>query len=480
MKFPGLKLNEIGRNRGGELRFVALLCLATSLALSVLLLTDSYFGRHDTLSRFVPAQAAIYLHANRGQQMTSWATQMLALPENIEADETARFALVNGDGSLSWGALFRWRAWQRPTPAERELLDRAEATPIDDRTFLICDDRVAAAVLDAWGNGRAISNYRDTSRALALARSLADLQAYADPEQLPRDADASGLYLFQDLKAFTLAAATSDGRVRLTVAAANAAIPVPAWLGGAADVRTISRPGPELPSGADLAVYGTERGVDFRRIMFGGIDAEASASPLADPAFAQPARSDLDSLMNEFDAAAFYGSNRGRPGFYAVCSGCEIDRVAGRISEYANAAVPERRLVELPDKDTLTELVYSDQTARWKELGTGEVRSLSINGNEIGLYLTSRDSGSNGRVVLTNEPRLLASATNEKELESGDSCSLQGTRRAVIKPEIGEKMIKALLGDHNFTLNGAKNVVVVQNESGLLISCGYIGGNVDK
>ncbi|MFA6604341.1 MAG: hypothetical protein WCT10_05950 [Patescibacteria group bacterium] len=479
MKFPGLKLNEIGRNRGGELKFVALLCLTTSFALSVALFTNTFLGRSDMLVRFAPLQTAIYLHANDGTRAAPWISQALALPENLKADEVARFAVANSDGSLSWGGLFRWNRWRTPTPTERELLRLVAATAIDERTFLVGDDRIIAEVFVAWGNGTTLAADQNAVRALSAARSLADFQAYANPARLPRDPEAADQHLFQGLPAFSLAVASADDRVRLTVVPLTATSNNAVWLGSSADAARVAKLGPELPTGAVIAVYGKNRDLDLQSLFFQKIDALMSLSPLADPTFATPSKAALGAIMTEFDALGIYASAADRPSFYAACSTCDLDLVAARIKAYANAAVPERRLVELPDEDTLTELVYSDQTVSWENLSDGTTtRSLSVDGNEIGLYLNEIDPKSGG-VVLTNDLGLFA-LDRSVTRHANDSCSLKGVRTAVVKPELAEKALKVILGGSELSLNKAKSVVVAQIESGLLITCGYIGGNVDK
>lgn len=457
----GPKLNT-ARRRAGD-NFVPLLfVMGVPIAALVFWLTARFVVPRDTLSRFVPADAVAYVHANGTAASDVLLSFSPSAPAEAHPSEAAAFATRDEGGVVTWALLVAWDVPRPANDAEKRVLGERGATSVGKDAWIIADHALAELSADAVRRSVTFRDDRVKSRALSAFRAVAPLQAYV----------ASGLVGAEQLASLRL----DDERPLVAGITADTtgirAVVLPA------EVAAKSRLGFGAPDAAGAGVTRAVRGADV--IIAGATPAFDVATALFGvPAPDEPrAESALSPLRGSRVTAMVSASNdEGGTGIALHYPELSLEAAQNSLAQYIAAVWPHRRAFLMPDKDTGVELVYDVEKVRFEPVEDGRLLfpAFAVD-TGIGLLYLSQDESS-GSLLATSLDELIASQAPKVPLPR---CAPSSSEASLIINEpalFAEKMALWKEFSARFSL---KTIVVNEFVDKGVSICGYTYPYVDK
>jgi hypothetical protein len=476
---PSVESNQEGFNKAakqgdGRLSVTLLGLVMAAAAATVFQLTITYLEPHDTLSRSVPADAAVYMHINTGLLGDDGISALL--PDNIRADEVAKFAVVDEDRDLAWGTLFGWQRDRRPTDQELNLLDGEQALKLDDHTFLTGDESLLRLYGTEPKSWTSLAEDIGVVRSLGVVRGLAPVQGYLNPVIAPPNIFAGAAAPLKEVEPLVFALDRQKDGYYAVAMLTRAAAGFPSWLGFApaqrtsADVKIADAP-------ADLSLISDRAVFDPIAVFFGKIEKASAALGLEHREQLDTASDNLRALLA---SSPVYLSIISDGSDNEASAGAEYSAVAPEdimtaVSAYISNSLPERLSLVLPDGDAVTELrLEPDKYMPTKaDPALNGARVLEV--KSVGFKLIYRDNGRGG-VVIANDGGLLDRFSEQQaHMIRGRCATLGGQKLAVNAPII--TVLSSVFGASRFPaladINNIKFGLFIENSDDTLVSCGY-------
>ncbi|MEY4744699.1 MAG: hypothetical protein RL272_644 [Candidatus Parcubacteria bacterium] len=417
-----------GGRRGGGSSVALLFVAAAFSAAAVFALTRVFLSNADGIAQFVPANAVAYLHAGGRGAVNAVLSASVQMPSGVSPDEIAVFA-TPGDEALRWGVIAAWRAPKYPTPADRAALGARDAATLDARHFLIGDGSLAIASRVAAAAHASL--YDDAKRrdALAAMRSVAAIQAYADPAALlARDALAAFPGPLEEMAAplvagINLGGPTAYARI-MTVSDAAARS---SWLG----YHGPSGGGRHFDLGrfqAQVALAEETPSFDLAKLFSGMPDAKGHPMPSLLAEAADAMRSEL---ARPYSLWLRPGAATGGIDYLLRIDGTPPAVIGKAMARYAATINPDRAVLHLPDGDTAMEFRL-DEAARADKMGTDDA-AIALDAKTGGAVAIGSDGLSS--TLLASSEKLIAEYRAENRTSArpdDDACPGGGNLRAVI------------------------------------------------
>jgi len=475
---PSIESNQEGFNKAvkrgdGRLSVTLLGLMMAAAAATVFQLTITYLEPHDSLSRSVPADAAVYVHINTGWLGGDGVSALL--PDNIRADEIAKFAVVNGNKGLSWGALFGWRRGHQPTDEELMLLDSGNALKLDDQTFLLGDENVQRLYGTEPLPWSSLAEDVGVARSLDVVRGLAPIQGYLNSVIAPPQAFAGASALLKELEPLVFALDRQEDGYYAVGMATREAAGFPSWLGFApapnrpADVDLVNAP-------ADLSLFSDQQVFDPIAVFFGKIEKARAALGLERAAQLDAAADRLRQLLNGPVSISLFSDELAKEAYI----GAEYPTVApeklmAAVAAYISAALPERTSLLLPDGDMITEFRLDPSRYMPAAAATSSNGDRVLELRSIDFKLIYRNSGRGG-VIIANNDALLTRFAAQSVAQPNGRCATLGGSKLIINTPIIASLSSALSISKFPVLTDVASLkfgLFIENNDGVLISCGY-------
>ncbi len=371
--------------------------------------TRVFIASPDTILRFVPPTAALYVHESGDDVLIS----ALRIPA-LHPDEAAVFAVPTTDG-IHWSTLLRWR--MRPLAADEiaALADHG-AVALGRRTFLLGDASSA--------HGASLADAPRAASALVAMRGVANIQLYANPSAFPAVRDDVPVTP-APLEPFVAAIAVHPSS--MTIAAASAREAATMRLFGFA-MPTEQRPLPSSNrSSADLSLVETTPSFDPLVVLFGQISELSPAAPasriVGDAALAL--RTLLDAPLS---VALFPSENGDRVDFLFRLPTVRTGAATTALQNYFAAAWPDATPFRLPDGDMASEYRFNKNSHRFAPVADANgAERVAFSGNSSIIVSTDGADGT----LIASDPRLL-SMTKAKQPGNQPCDSAAGTDRLTL------------------------------------------------
>jgi len=460
------------RQGDGQLSVTLLALLGVLASFVVFGLTNRYLIPQDGLYGRLPADnVAVYLHLNASRLSAPAAT--LLLPENVRADEIARFALMAEDRTLVWGTLFGWQAGHRPSDAEISSLAAAGAVRIDDRTHFLGDRRLEDHFAAADPRITTLAADIAVSRALNTVRGLAPLQVYFDPKLLSQTRKKETADLLNDAEPLVFAMNIDMDSVYAVAMPVLTATDFPAWLGFAPHHVPGGRAAAVLSESPILTLSGSRSVIDPLAVMFQKIETARRATGLDRTGQLIAAEADLRLLLDRPAVLSLFSDQDDRgPGFSASYPGLQPDRLVDAMTNYAGAALLQKTTLILPDEDNAVELRFDP--AKFTVTDMGDIKALEIADIGMKLYLGAAPGGG---TALASDPLLLPVAGPDKAaLALNGRCrSITGTKLTVNRPILASlsRMLESTVARIPLALSALDSALFIDNGHGTIVGCGY-------
>ncbi len=453
--------------RGDGIIPVTLLCLlAAAAAVCVVVLTDVFVGSRDTLAGYVPIDAAVYYHAERGAAGEPAASPAV-LPAGFDADEIGVFAVAAADGkSLDHGALVAWRWPRRPTADEAARLAGPGAVRLDSRTYLLADDAAVGNVTRSFGSADSLAADPAAAKILAAARGLSRTQFYFNPVALPSAAlDKSDRWL-KNGESFAASLHLADGRLLSAAVPRALADRLPRLgLALAAGSSPALRPRP-----AAAAVFAGDRpGFAAGAVLLGRVQQAAVSLGLKPDSRLASAEQALDPLLRSTLTMTLWSGQAGTVEFLA-----EYPKVSPRIIElalasYFSASLPDRQRVSMPDGDSYDEFRFNPDKFSFVPQGSGD--GATISDKETGVGLTVKGDGRGGSLVASS-PAAMTRRISDAPAVQSNFCLKTPGQKLIIGRELISKWLKLIPELQIIGLDKLETLYFTQKTDGILITCG--------
>lgn len=459
-----------GGRRGGGSSVTLLFVAAALLIAAAFGLTRTFLTQEDGVAAFVPGNAVAYLHAGGRTAANALLSSSVQMPSGIAPDEVSVFA-TPGDDALRWGVLVGWRPPRTPSEGERSALASRGAVALDARRYLIGDDSLSVASRVAAAAHASLADDRKKSRALALMRSVASVQAYAEPSALlPSEtvsmlAGVSADAVSPSVAAINLASGSIRARV-LTLDAAAAAYGILGYR--EKTPRTAHTDLRRFP--AQIAVTEDRPSFDVAKLLGGLVRPEDHPAPAVLNAAGDELRA---SLALPYALWLRPDAEKGRVGFLLRFPGKDAMSVKKDVARYAAAINPDRRVLRLPDGAAVTEFRI-DTDSREAEMGLQDA-TVAIGANpEVSVVVG--DDGEHGAIVASSA-ELVAEFRGQKasvaDDEDGCPAADRGSRLEIEAPSMLLKPIPQAEAAINAL--GLKKIIIGSSMGGdkEILICGY-------
>jgi hypothetical protein len=403
MAWRGLK-TVIFETKGGGGLTAALLALAFAAAFaSVAAFTVIYLAPRDTLLRMVPPESAIYIHSDGRTASTPIAA---ILTKGLRPDEAAAFAVPAPTGDLLWGRLLRWRAPNRPSEQEKSAFESMGAVAIDERTWLIGEPEVAAAL--AASHGASLHDDPEARRALSLVRQLFPWQAYLNPSYIPANRLLGGASWVKQAGDFAVGFLPSGDSALLVPATAAVMARLPA-------LPLTENFSPRHDSRTSLTLSDLALPFDFATALLDSQLGLPDATDLGNASRLAAARAELGRALADPDEISVVSPKpTSMPEFVARYGDLDPADAESAILQYMNAAAPQTRNVRFPDGSSALE--YWSDPEKFRFTPTGGDDRLKRLTNDAGESLKLFIWGDGSDTVIASSASLIApiSETEDK------------------------------------------------------------------
>jgi hypothetical protein len=479
MKSKIASIQPIIETRQGDGRLsVTLLGLIMAAAAAIVFqLTFTYIDPQDTLSRQVPADAAFYLHIN-ADRMDDAAANML-LPQNVRADEVAKFAVVNNDGGLVWGTLFAWRHGHQPTADEQRLLNDGDALRLDANTYLSTDSGSVRQLYTAERAWPSLADENSTMRSLAAVRGLMPIQGYLNPIIVPPQTLAGAASFLKELEPMVFALDKQEDGYFSVVMPTRIATAIPLLIGFGANRRDARDQGltdalaSTIRLSADRAVF------DPLAVFFGKIEKARAEFGLESDEQANKAADDLRRLLatSSVNLSTFIDDASKQAYIGAEFPDIAEENMISGVTAYLGASLPERTTLALPDGDMVTEIRLDPENYAPKKATDGSDYLLLDIPSVAGFKLIFAENGRGG-VIIANDEMMIERYRGEWVPETrfpGRCGSLSGRKIGIRGPLINNMITLFGLSKTPSVTNitEVKFGLFIENSDDILISCGY-------
>ncbi len=457
----GPKLN-MARRRAGDSIVPLLFVMGVAFATLTFWLTSRFIVPHDTLSRFVPADAVAYVHANGPGASDVLLSFSPSAPADVHPSEAAAFATTAGDGTVTWGLLVAWDAVRPATDAERRELGDRGATNVGAGVWMLADHALAERSADAVRRGATFRDDRVKTRSLAAFRAVAPIQAYAVP--LVAGAEQLATLRIDDDRPLVAGVTADAASIRAIVLPAEVAAKF--RLGFGAVTSPSAKPS-RAARGADVIVSGAAPTFDVATALFG--------APMPDEDRAVTALRPL----RESRVTAMISSSNDEDGTGIALHYPEMNLDAAKksLAGYIAAVWPRRRAFLMPDADQGVELVYDTDGIKFEPLEDGRLLFPSVAVDTgIGLLYMSGD-GADGSLLASSLDELVASQGPRVPLPQ---CSPSSNETALVINEPALFSEKLRLWKDISARFGVKTIVVNEFVDNGISICGYTYPYVDK
>lgn len=457
-----------GRRRGGGSFVTLLFVAAVPLAAAVFALTQALIAPSDEVAAFVPGNAVAYLHAGGRTAANVVLSSSVQMPSGISPDEVAVFA-TPGDDTLRWGVLVGWRRPRTPSAEERAALAIRGAEPLDARRYLIGDSSLAVATRVAAAAHSSIADDGKKWRALALMRSIAAIQVYAEPAALlPPEASAMIADISADAASPIVAAVNlSSGAIHVRALSLEAAASHYSVLGyRESSVRRTRADLGRFPAGVAMAEAAPS--FDIGKLL--------AEIPHADDHPAPSLLSEAGDELRSSLALPYMLWLRpeipdGRIGYLLRFPGADTRRVKRALARYAAAINPDRTVLRLPDGAAVTEFRL-DVASREAGMSSKDDTVALGDGPENAIVVGS--DGAGGSLIASSEGMMAEyRATKPSNFRDENGCPAANSPSqievrdpaAILAPiSQAESAIKAL---------GVKTIIIGTSVDKEFLVCGY-------